>query len=319
MALYGYFSDSMFICSEIMVLDKPSVCHLRQFLIQLIEKRILGASESQADLLGCALLLGRAEDSSLSVKSLAQMCGCTHILALSGMHLNVFASVCTLVFGKKKFGKCLSSIPVTLFVFIAGPRPSLIRSLLMFYFNFLHPEQRLLAAFCVQLLLFPITMINVGAIYGYAAVFALIYLAPYIKELIRPDFGIVTSYSATLLIAPVSYVLSAQWHWITIFISPLCSLLITLSMVFSLFTLVLSNLPLLSWVKSLTYRLLESALLYFSRIPPCQGGLWLLYVPLFVAICLRVLSKQAILHGGGAINSLKNIEKASRRPIYDDK
>lgn len=294
--LYGKFSDDLFICSDFVVTDKSFVCHIRQFLIQLFEKRLLGSSNNVSDYLSTALLLGRAEDSSLSIKSLAQSCGCIHILALSGMHLNVLAVLCKKLFGDGKLGKALSSVFVTFFVFVAGPRPSLVRALLMFYYSFLKPKQRLMASFITQLALFPLTMINIGAIYGYVSVFALIFIAPYINELIQPNCGVLTSYAVTLFVAPLSVFLNGQWYWITVFISPLCSVLITMSMVLGLLTLAFGNFSWLCFLKDYVYHILEVLLTYFSRFKPCPLRLLpLLYVPLAVAIVIRIRAKHVYL------------------------
>lgn len=293
--LMGELSDSLFICSDIEVSSKGYLNHLRQFLIQTIEKRLLGKNPLNGDYLSAALLLGRAENSNLSVKGYAQESGCLHVLALSGMHLNVIALICQKLFGKKRIGRFLSCFAVTLFVFIAGPRPSLIRALLMFYFTSLKAGPRLVAAFLIQLILFPLTMMNIGSAYGYAAVFALIYVAPYVVHLLNfripyPLINVLlTSYTVILFTSPISVALNNTWYWASVFASPVCSVLVTLCMAEGLFSLLFGNMTWLAIANNGTYIALEKVLSFFSRFPASDSRhLWALYAPLVVFICLRL-------------------------------
>ncbi|MBL7006279.1 MAG: ComEC/Rec2 family competence protein [Spirochaetia bacterium] len=85
--------------------------------------------------LSTALLLGRKEDASNPIIRLFREAGCAHILALSGMHLHVLSVlvfwVLRLLIGSKK-SKIATSFSIIVFVWIAGGKPSLIRSMIMF-------------------------------------------------------------------------------------------------------------------------------------------------------------------------------------------
>ncbi len=85
--------------------------------------------------LSTALLLGRKEDASNPIIQLFRESGCSHLLALSGMHLQVLSGlifwILRWIIGSKK-SKIATSLAIVLFVWIAGGKPSLIRSMIMF-------------------------------------------------------------------------------------------------------------------------------------------------------------------------------------------
>ncbi len=81
-----------------------------------------------------ALLLGIKDDLDTREADAFRNAGCSHILALSGQHLSILSSL-VLVCLKRPLGKRRAGIAsiafVLIFVWIAGPSPSLLRSLLM--------------------------------------------------------------------------------------------------------------------------------------------------------------------------------------------
>ena len=143
--LTGHFSENLFIFEKLQVLRRSGINDMREYLIETMERRLFGSraildKETEpldSDLLSAMLLLGRSEDYDFPLKDLAQKCGCSHVLALSGMHLGILAGMCRLLerFGRgriKLAARFMSLLFVGAFVFAAGPRPSLIRAALAF-------------------------------------------------------------------------------------------------------------------------------------------------------------------------------------------
>ncbi|MBR2281687.1 MAG: ComEC/Rec2 family competence protein, partial [Spirochaetales bacterium] len=179
--LHGRFSDGLFIYDGMQVLSRGWVNDLRERLILWLQVRILGSDADSGAVLSCALLLGRADNCTLSIRDRAVSCGCAHVLALSGMHLGILANICRKLFGGRRLSSLISYVVIAAFVFVAGPRPSLVRSALAFLLGFLPPRERLAAVFLAQMVLFPATMVELGCCYGYMAVFGIVLMSPYLE------------------------------------------------------------------------------------------------------------------------------------------
>ncbi len=95
-------------------------------------KRLLYAWNDAGGLL-LALLSGSREYTNTDLAEGFRNAGISHILALSGMHLSLFAGIALAggkFFGGKKIGTLFSLVAVILFVWFAGLSPSLLRALL---------------------------------------------------------------------------------------------------------------------------------------------------------------------------------------------
>lgn len=295
--LEGDFNEELFIYDTLQVTERSKVNDFREFLIERIEKRLFGISNGVSEspdepaLLSSLLLLGRSEDYNFPLKQAALNCGCAHVLALSGMHLSVLASLCAALFGKRKGAKVLSGIVIAAFVFIAGPRPSLIRSAIMFFLGKrFTAKQKVVMAFFIQSLLLPFSMLDIGCCYGYVSVFAIIYLWSVVKAPLEMVVGkklvnsILLSVSVLLLCAPVQLIKEGQWCPVAILVSPLAGLLITISMIIGLFMLSFGRLDFLLWLNRLVYEALAKVFEVFGAFP--KAG-WLGYV-IMVAIVLAL-------------------------------
>ncbi len=82
-----------------------------------------------------ALLFGISEELPETVKENFRLSGCMHILALSGLHVGILASIVSFLlrplFGLRRSLLC-SSLILTGYLWLVGPLPSLTRSVLMF-------------------------------------------------------------------------------------------------------------------------------------------------------------------------------------------
>lgn len=241
--LEGSFSQDLFVCSRqnsLQVTGKVFLNFVRENLILLVQKRLSGCS------MGEMLILGRTENCEKLVE-LASGCGCMHVLALSGMHMNIVGGgiyrAVRRLGGRKTPARVLSVLAALVFLFAAGPRAPLVRSFLFFVLFFLPADERLVCAFVIQLALFPWSVFTRGAAYGYVSVFALIVISPYIKQTLRlvlPDKAadIIGSSAAVLLLnAPLQIVLTGVWHPAAVVSGPAAALAVSVQMVLCLFCL----------------------------------------------------------------------------------
>lgn len=306
--LEGNFSEDLFIYNSFQVIRRSRVNNFREYLIERLESRLYGSSDAsgaagpdEPALLSSLLLLGRAEDYDFPLKDLAQDCGCSHVLALSGMHLSVLASLCT-IFGKSKWAKALSFLVISAFVFVAGPRPSLIRAAIMYCLGKrFNVKQRVVLAFLLQCLLLPFTMLDLGCCYGYVAVFAIVFLWELLRtpvaQLVRSSWvsPLFLSISVLLLCAPVQLLQSGTWCPVSILVSPLASLLITFSMLIGMFILSFGRLQFLVWLNNLVYTALTKLFTTFGKFPKAGWRGYVIMVALVVALeifCLFYRKRQ---------------------------
>ena len=289
--LEGEFRDDLFIYSRIQVLDRSIVNDIRERLIVLLEERMLGEEGDQASLTSCALLLGRTENSGLEIQEKAGKCGCSHVFALSGMHLGIFAGICMSLFGKKKFARIMSCLAVAAFVFVAGPRASLLRAALWFYLFFIPYRERTAAVFCLHMLLFPATMCDAGCCYGYLAIFAIVFLSPWVRAVLFQYIGHLSSlFAATLsvliLSAPVYIVRNGSWNPASIIASPAAAFLAACSMSLGLLTMMFGRLAFLQQVNGFIYTCMNRLFDLLSDLPALR---WTGYAVMTATILLLYL------------------------------
>jgi competence protein ComEC len=123
--------------------------------------------------------------------------GCAHVLALSGMHLALFALLTTALL-KRPLGlrasAALSLLLMALYVYLAGAQPSLVRALLMYaagaaalFLNAPRPASALLsAAFLIQLAADPRAALTLSFQLSYLALAGLILVGDAVDDLCRP-------------------------------------------------------------------------------------------------------------------------------------
>ena len=240
--LEGEFREGLFIYDDYQVLERSILNDIREKLIVFLEERVLGNDCDDASLMSCQLLLGRSENNTLGLQEKARQCGCAHVFALSGMHLGIFGGICMTLFGKGKFARVMSCLAVAAFVFAAGPRPSLIRAALSFFLFFIPMKERTVAVYCIHMVLFPATVCELGSCYGYLAVFAIVWMAPYLKAVLFQYIGRVSSLvsasiSVLVISVPVYILINGFWNPASIIAAPAAGFLAACSMTLGLLTL----------------------------------------------------------------------------------
>ena len=95
----------------------------------------ISVAAGKAGPLAQALLLGVKDELDSEFKELFQAAGCAHLLALSGQHLSIICALVSLIgrriIKKEKMVRKISLVFAWFFVWLAGPGPSLLRSVFM--------------------------------------------------------------------------------------------------------------------------------------------------------------------------------------------
>ncbi|MDR1325141.1 MAG: ComEC/Rec2 family competence protein [Treponema sp.] len=152
--------------------------------------------------LAAALLLGVKDELATSLAVAYQDAGCSHILALSGMHLAIIAALIAFVL-KRPLGirpaALACSALILLYVYLVGNLPSLNRAAIMYLLGTLMllatlPKQGaslLGMSFLIQLILQPEAAHTLSFILSYLALAGIFFISELIYALIRgllPDF-----------------------------------------------------------------------------------------------------------------------------------
>ncbi len=249
---------------------------------RLILKRILYNWKDAGGLL-LALLSGSKEYTSESIQEDFKNAGLAHVLALSGMHLSIFASLPTKISGKKQ--DFVSLFLVLLFVWFAGISPSLFRALLCMILGLIFKKLRIKSnligilsiSFLIQISIFPNHIYNYGFILSYGALVGL-YLGqnfiPFFTKLLSKKLSsdLSASLGAQLVTAPICLLGFGTCSPIGIIASVIVSPIATLFLSFGIFTLILSIIfPFLlspiGCIISLIYVILERIVNFFSKFP----------------------------------------------------
>lgn len=323
--LEGKFGEDLFYFENLQVLERNWINDIREKMIEVLETRLFGFSYSveksseenkisKSILLSLMLLLGRSEDFDFPLKKDATSCGCAHVLALSGMHLSILAWLCSFfgtkvqVFGKnakqkRLIGivvKCFAFFLIACFVFVAGPRSSLIRASIMYCLHFFNPKLRLWATFILQAFLFPLSMTDLGCCYGYIAVIAIIFLNDISYSPVSTFLGKHFSplwISAIVLVfcAPIQLFSLGTWNPVAIIISPIASFLAGLSMTTGLLIVIFGRLSPLLWFNNLIYEACESLFAKGSSFPSSSWLGYFVMVIILIAIEISTLFLRAII------------------------
>jgi competence protein ComEC len=239
--------------------------------------------------LASALLLGVRDDLDVELSQGFRNSGCTHILALSGMHLAILSGILAFLIRRPlgiRWASLAGAIFVLLYVFVAGSQPSLVRAAIMYLIGTFavwgllktRPLSLLCMAFIAQLLFQNETGVSLSFILSYLALLGILTLGEASRDLFRgrlPDFlgaGLSASIGAFVLTAPVVAFYFNSLRPIGILAGLVAAPVASVFMVLSLAALAASFLPfpvwnvfnfLLAWI----YRFLESFVNLAGRAP----------------------------------------------------
>ena len=239
--------------------------------------------------LASALLLGVRDDLDVSLSAGFRDSGCSHILALSGMHLAIISGALVFLIRRPlgiRKASIIGAAFIILYVFVAGSQPSLVRAAIMYLIGtfallgFLKgkPLSLLCLAFIIQLLLQSDTGVSLSFVLSYLALFGILTLGESLRSLFRgrlPEIiagGLSASIGAFVFTAPVVSLFFGSQRPIGIIAGLLLAPISSVFMIFSLAALAVSFLPFPLWdaldfVLTQVYRILESIVSIAGHVP----------------------------------------------------
>lgn len=170
------------------------------------------------------LLTGTTLDGDGSLQEKVRTLGLSHLLSLSGMHLGFLSSIVMpllLLMLPKRKAVFIKNVILFIFVYLAGFRPSLMRSLL---FVFLIPLFGIAPSFVLSLVfliyLFPFYVDEAAAILSFTSLSGILLFSDEQKFLeeknipLLSSFGVIsiTGVAASLMSAPVAYKIFGAWQ-----------------------------------------------------------------------------------------------------------
>jgi competence protein ComEC len=239
--------------------------------------------------LASALLLGVRDNLDADLSEAFRNAGCSHVLALSGMHLALLSGLIAFVLRRilgLRAASVIGGLFIAVYVYLAGAQPSLMRSAVMYFLgtfallNFF--KNRVLSAlslaFIIQIIIQGESGTSLSFILSYLALAGILWIGEDIHALLRgklPGF-IAGSLSASLgafiaTAAVVSFyfgVLRPVGIFASLFIVPLASLFMILALVALGVSFIAP--PLFgpaSFLLDLLYRALEFSVSITGKVP----------------------------------------------------
>ncbi len=238
-----------------------------------------------------ALLSGSREYTELSVSDGFRKAGISHILALSGMHLNLFGGIASF-FGKRIVKKNIADFvelgAVSFFVWFAGLSPSLLRALIssiIITFNSTLRMKRfkgltvLSCAFLLHIMIFPTHMESAAFKLSYGALAGILTAGEEFKKIISFRFipalknSLASSCGAQLFTAPVTVLMFGKLMPAgiisSVFVSPVVIIFLYTGLAGTFLCLLMPFLNgLFNGIMNCLYGLLKTMVMIFALIPP---------------------------------------------------
>ena len=309
-----------FQADEVVVMEMGSVSspggalgNVKRVINRYVTQRI-GMIAYPEEILVKALILGMTDVDTQPLKELFRAAGVSHLLALSGMHLEIFGGVILYVV-TPFFGRRSSDIVRVVFgwvyVTVVGMRPSLVRASLGMTWKSLNrlvktttdPVTTLMFALYLQSSLFPSHLPEVSFLLSYAAMAGIILESRRIKDLLPkriPRYireGIGMACGAFIFTMPFSAAIFGCIYPVGIIASIPIALFVTLFMMISLILLLpISGLAgqsmhfCLAYIFRIIVRITES----FSRIPSVvvsgeNGKVIVICISLILLVAIRIV------------------------------
>lgn len=258
-------------------------------LIRLKFRRLMFAWGSAGGLL-LALLSGIKEYTEDSDSINFRNAGLSHILALSGMHLNLFSNLAkktSNLFFSKKISAFLQFIAVCLFSFFAGFSPSLFRAFLCACFSFVIAALKLKninmifilsSSFLIHSAIKPDDIFQPAFMLSYSALLGILFFSELLKFLVikkvpeKIASSFCASTSAQFFTSPISLRLMGTFAPVGIIATMLVSPLITIFIYCGLLLIILCLLfpflvPFGAFLMKIFYNCISILVSFFAKIP----------------------------------------------------
>ena len=145
--------------------------------------------------LGLALLFGIRDHLDAELSNAYRLAGCSHVLALSGMHLGIISGFIAFLLKKPlgiRLAGLLGGIVILCYAFLVGLQPSLLRSLIMYLLSLVillgNLPRNIISilglSFLIQLVLDPSSGTTLSFILSYAALTGICFLSQPIEQLL---------------------------------------------------------------------------------------------------------------------------------------
>ncbi len=250
--------------------------------------------------LALALLLGVRDFLDTRIAENYKFAGCSHVLALSGMHLGIISALVAFIL-KKPLGlmgaTVLGALLIIGYVFLVGAQASLLRAAIMSTLGTLvllrgYPRNMislLSLAFIIQMVLYPASANTVSFMLSYLALGGILLLGPVFMEFLKgwvPDFlanPLSASLAAFLVTTPVTVTFFSMIRPVGILagivIVPVSTLFMVLSIIwFSLQPVPLAN-GLIGKILDFVYDILDLLVSESGKVPGVavsnSGLLWI--------------------------------------------
>ncbi|MDC7235007.1 MAG: ComEC/Rec2 family competence protein [Spirochaetales bacterium] len=285
----------------------------RRRLLGYVRQRAAGISDFSQTLLP-ALVLGLNHPLQERCTRLFRETGTAHIIALSGFHSGLVAALLygffRIIFGARG-GLAAAGLGLLYYLYLAGPGPSLVRSVIMYEIVLLcklgyrKPDLKkvLLASWLFSALFFPPSLQTLSARLSYLALWGLLFSTGHFEGLLHfigiPFLrkGLSASLAAQVWTFPLVLTSFSVWYPAGIVASLVLTPLVALYMYSSLLYLLLPDIRFLTFLPVLLCRLLESLLIrgaeFFRMIPSLSAasagpGLFLILLfPLLLGVVYR--------------------------------
>ncbi|MDR2631225.1 MAG: ComEC/Rec2 family competence protein [Spirochaetaceae bacterium] len=243
--------------------------------------------------LAAALILGVKDDLDSTMTELFSAAGCSHVLALSGMHLAVLSALIAFLL-KKPLGLKPAALAgaffILLYVYLVGPQPSLVRAVIMYLLGTAailgafprQPVPLLCMAFLIQIILDPSSGNSLSFMLSYLALGGILTAGEAVHDLIRgkipeilaqPLSASLGAFIATVAISAAAFgVIRPGGIGVGLGIVPLSTFFMILAIVYLGLSFFLPPLTgIVDPVLSVLYDLLGGTVLLGSRIPAVEG------------------------------------------------
>ncbi len=263
-------------------------------LLRIQFRRLMYAWGAAGGLL-LALLSGIREYTDGVVSENFRSAGLSHVLALSGMHLNLFSGIAGKTarkFISAKKAMFFQLLAILLFVFFAGFSPSLFRAFLCTVISFLAVSLKLKdfpmilvlsLSFLIHVSLKPEDMFEIAFILSYSALAGILLMSEFFKFLLiiktpeKLTESVSASIGAQFFTAPVSLKLMNTFAPVGIISTVVISPLINIFIYFGLFLIIICLIfpflvPAAAFFLKIIYNLIALIVSIFAKFPLYSAG-----------------------------------------------
>jgi competence protein ComEC len=242
-----------------------------------------------------AMVVGTRDDIDSDLLNAYSASGAIHVLSVSGMHVGILFGVLSVLLwfikGRGKYGKWLFTVIVLsslwTYAVFTGLSSTVLRAAVTFSFilvgttiNRRHNIYNILATSALVLLCYnPYWLLDVGFQLSYLAILGIVYLHPYLNQLISPTNpiirllweGTIVCFAAQLFTAPLSVYYFHQFPTYFLIANPFVALFSSGILPVGLLLLILASVPIvadvLAFVLKLSCYLLNETTFIIEKMP----------------------------------------------------